>query len=476
MNPARNPSPSDLPPGSGPHLAHLAARVEELLGLRFTDRPEDLWRGLKDLARARQEAPEALLDRLASAPLGEAEVDRLAPHLTVGETYFFRDMETLGALRDPAFPELLRRGGPVRIWCAACSTGEEAYTVAMLAQEGSTPLPPDRLTLLGTDLNGAALRKARRGHYTRWSFRGVPRTWMERFFVPLPDGVHSVRPRYRQGVTFREDNLLDPGSPFPDGAKADVVLCRNVLIYFSEETIRRVLGRLAEVLSPQGWLLVAPAEAPQVQRFGFRPTRRPSVFRHPSFPEESGPEYGLAGSLGSALLPLSEPFGESAIWEEDCGTPWGSEDPPPAPETIPDPILEDPGSPRDPLDLARRRADEGRTDEALSLCAQALERDRTDPTPYYLLGVIRQERGEDREAAESFRRAVYLDPSFVAAHHALATLALRSSRPEGATRHLRNAQALLEALDPDQVVPETGGLTAGTLRDLIRSLNLRDLP
>ena len=88
----------------------------------------------------------------------------------------------------------------------------------------------------------------------------------------------------------------------------------------------------------------------------------------------------------------------------------------------------------------------------------------------------RQERGEDREAAESFRRAVYLDPSFVAAHHALATLALRSSRPEGATRHLRNAQALLEALDPDQVVPETGGLTAGTLRDLIRSLNLRDLP
>ena len=93
-----------------------------------------------------------------------------------------------------------------------------------------------------------------------------------------------------------------------------------------------------------------------------------------------------------------------------------------------------------------------------------MERDRTDPTPYYLSGVIHQERGATQEARNALRRAVYLDPSFVAAHHALASLA---PDRESEARHLRNARELLLALPEDEVVPESGGLTASALLELL---------
>ena len=437
-------------------LAILGNRVESAMGLRRGRRPEDLWRALRELARQEGEPLRELLSRLAASPLSREDTDRLAPHLTVGETYFFRDMETLGVLRDRVFPELTRRGGTVRIWCAGCSSGEEAYTVAMLAQE---VLPPERLEILGTDLNPRSLRKARKGHYTRWSFRGVPSPWVERFFTRLPEGVRSVKPRFRQGISFREGNLLDPASPFPDGRPADVILCRNVLIYFEEAAIRRVLSLFRQTLSPEGWLVVAPAEAPLVQGFGFHPLGRTSAFLHPSrrasgeTPRER--EYALEGFLPPPLpeeLPTALPFGP----EEDLFLPPS----PPQPAAPPVP----PSPEEDLLATARRKADAGLHEEALCLCSQAMERDRTDPTPYYLSGVIHQERGATQEARNALRRAVYLDPSFVAAHHALASLA---PDRESEARHLRNARELLLALPEDEVVPESGGLTASALLELL---------
>ena len=458
MTPVRPPSVVDE------DLDRLSLIVSERTGITFSEsdgqRRERMRRVVAELARESGEGGAQTLRRLLTTSR-EAVVDLLAPYVTIGETYFFRESRSLEIFRDRVVPLLSReRRGPLRIWCAGCSSGEEPYTLAMLLGDA---VPAGAVSLFGTDINARALEKARRARYTRWSLRGLDGGRTGRFFEGPDGGPYSVRPRYRSGVSFSLFNLVDPG-PFPWGeGTVDVVFCRNVLIYFDAATREGVLDLFHRALSPAGWLVVAPCEVSALLASRFCPRHFDGVTL-----------YCKEGD-SSPSLPPEEPFWGD-VWERPSDEEAEEGDPSDIPFLEGLALWEGPGDEGGPggaadgLEAVRRLADEGRLDEALALCLKG--DDRSDPARYYILAMIHQERGDVEAAQSALRRVLYLDPSFVAGHYGLGALALRRGRHDEARRHFRNAADLLTKMAPDAPVAESGGMTAAEFRSMMEASRL----
>lgn len=231
---------------------------------------------------------EDLLFRVKFHPEREAERERLVPHLTNNESYFCRERGTLAALRGEVLPALRERLGPtgeLRILSAACAAGEEVYTLAAVARETGL-FAPGRVRVTGIDLDPMALERARAGEYTEHAFRGVSPEFRERWFLRRGDDRWEVKPELRQGVDFRRANLVD-GAWWRPLAPQHVALCRNVLIYFGDDALRRAAGGLHCVLPPGGYLFLGHAETLRRVPTPLRVERRPGAIFYRR-PEEEG--------------------------------------------------------------------------------------------------------------------------------------------------------------------------------------------
>lgn len=250
-------------------LARVSGVIVDALGLHF---PEQRW---PDLQRGLTAAADEFgfsglaecVDWLTAAPLTPAQLQVLAAHLTIGETYFFRERNTFDVLRYQILPELIRsrrgRDQRLRIWSAACCTGEEAYSLAILLRQ----LLPDpnewQLKILATDVNGQFLRKAVAGSYREGAFREVGPGFKETYFRKTGEGSYVLIPEIREMVTFAHLNLVEDVYPSfaTDTNAMDVILCRNVLSYFPQEQVLSVADKLHRSVVEGGWLAVSPSEA-----------------------------------------------------------------------------------------------------------------------------------------------------------------------------------------------------------------------
>ena len=176
--------------------------------------------------------------------------------MTTNETFWFRDPAHYRILTECVLPNLTPNG--LRIWSAACSTGQEPYSLAMILADVKRGRAGGRCEIVGTDLSLSALTQAREARYCGMSAsRGLSDAQRQRFFVQEDDCI-EVRPEYKAGVSFREFNLLEP---FDTLGRFDAVFCRNVLIYFSAERKRDILERVARVLNPGGYLFLGSTES-----------------------------------------------------------------------------------------------------------------------------------------------------------------------------------------------------------------------
>jgi len=190
---------------------------------------------------------------------GEDELATIIDELTTNETYFFRERSQLRALVDEIIPtRLAQRGGPVNIWSAGCSSGEEPYTIAIMALEAGLR-PGIDLRIHASDISRRCLAKARAAEYRETSFRETPPELRARHFKER-DGRWLLSEDVRRHVLFTRVNLLEPAR-FGLLGVLDVVLCRNVIIYFDRETKRRVVESFAERLVPGGHLLLGHSES-----------------------------------------------------------------------------------------------------------------------------------------------------------------------------------------------------------------------
>lgn len=191
------------------------------------------------------------------------ELWHLAHRLTNNETYFFRETEPITAFYRAAVTDLdatVGSAGELRVLCAGCSSGEEAYTLAILAREDHCSLAGLNVEVHAFDVDSCRLRAAQHGVYGPSSLRAVDAVRLGSYFEPVDDTHHRLRPELRQGVCFFEANIVLPDS-YCRAIPYDVVFCRNVLIYFSEESIRRAVECFARVLRPGGLLFLGHSES-----------------------------------------------------------------------------------------------------------------------------------------------------------------------------------------------------------------------
>ena len=208
-------------------------------------------RRLDNYISARGHTVEGFARLLGGSP---QEVEGLKDFLTINVTEFFRDPAQFDVLRRKIIPELVARQPHLAVWSAGCSKGAEAYTLSMILSEAA---PSGGFSVLGTDIDERMLAVARNGGpYTEADLRALPRAFGSKYFTKAPDG-HYVKDQVRKGVTFRKHNLL--ADPYERGF--DLILCRNVVIYFTEEAKSHITRGFAQALRPDRFLFIGATEA-----------------------------------------------------------------------------------------------------------------------------------------------------------------------------------------------------------------------
>ncbi|MBA3049013.1 MAG: protein-glutamate O-methyltransferase CheR [Alphaproteobacteria bacterium] len=246
---------------TGPDYDHFCRLVRQRSGLVLT--PEKAYLVSSRLAPvARAEGLATVAELLAVLRIGASEtllqqaVDVMATH----ESYFFRDAAPFEQLAEAVLPPLIaarQAQRTLRIWCAACSSGQEPYSVAMILMEMGYRLAGWKLEILATDMSEPILRKASAGLYNDFEVnRGLSPERQARWFKQEPDGWR-VSPKLQQMVRFRPHNLLQGSAGL---GVFDVIFCRNVLIYFDIETKRQILDHVSRAMAADGSLLLGSAE------------------------------------------------------------------------------------------------------------------------------------------------------------------------------------------------------------------------
>ncbi len=188
---------------------------------------------------------------------GPEEWRRVMDAFSVQETYFWREFDQVKALVDAVVPEWFsRQDRPLRIWSAACATGEEPYSLAMALEEAGWGRHP--IEIHASDGSEAALARARAGVFRERSFRSLPPELRAKYFMPTPEG-DRLRPELASRVSFRWANLVDP-TGYADLGTLQVIFCRNVFIYFSNQSIAKVAGHFADRMSERGHLFIGASE------------------------------------------------------------------------------------------------------------------------------------------------------------------------------------------------------------------------
>ncbi|WP_312377290.1 CheR family methyltransferase [Pseudomonas oryzihabitans] len=403
----------------------LAPLVRARTGLAIAD--DMLGRAIRQRLRERQEGDaEAYMARILD---DEGEFADLLDLLVIPETWFFRDPQAIAHAARFAQERHARSGAPVRLLSLPCSTGEEPYTLAMALFD--TGLPAQAFQVTAVDINEPSLERARRGLYGRNSFRARDLGFRDRYFDAEGDRQRLAE-RVRNQVRFRQGNILQLGS-LRDGAPFDVVLCRNLLIYFDDQTQGRALSHLAALMHDDGLLCVGSSEMVSAMRHGFA---------------------SLGVAHASALVKRQAAAAEPARPHPPAAPPRRKaavRTPPPAPALparlrarstpVPAPVTPVARSAQ-PLEEAQRLADAGRGAEAEALLRDLLEADRSQAGAHFLLALILPD-ARAAEAERALRQALYLEPGHYPALCRLALICERAGRLDEAGR-LRERAARIQ--------------------------------
>ena len=410
------------------------------------------------------------------SPEGQREREMLTVQFTTGETYFFRDQGQFELLAKKILPDLIERRSAerrLRIWSAGCSSGEEAYSLAMLVDELSPQLAGWNVLILGTDIDSKAIARARKGSYGQWSFRALDAARKQRYFRERGD-EWKVDPRLRGMVTFRRGDLLREG--FPDAGSElhdmDLIVCRNVFIYLEPEAVARIAAKFADTLTEGGYLMTAHSEL-----FG----HSTGCLRTRVFPEsvvfqksaQPAPAAVFAPAPWQTTIPIQmTPIPTAAGLR--YALPDSDVQKKPAIEQRVVPAAPPPQPSAEDLEalmsLAWRDANRGARDAAQKTCRKATAIAAFDPRPYYLLAQLAQERGEVEETKALLRKVTYLDPSFVAAYLELGALYECEGDAEHARTMRQAARSELKKLPAQATLAIYGDSTAAEILRYVERL------
>jgi chemotaxis protein methyltransferase CheR len=464
------------------------------------------------------------------------ELQILAPAITTGESYFLRDRGQIDILEHQLLPELIQQKREavklgiclqptLKIWSAGCSTGEEVYTLATLLKQ----LLPDwqswNIKILGTDLNPEAIERARRGIYKRWSFRQTPPEFRAQYFREHDEGW-EVDYSLRRFTLFQPMNLLQPGNwaENPHLQGMDLILCRNVFIYFQHDAIARVLKQFHTVLNPSGYLITGHSELQGQDMGGFKTLVLPEsvIYRRITGGSESLPSTPIRlqntlspgrsahPTLSSNNLDISrlvhKDFRTRSLQKEKTTSPVQSTHPAPiksvkveyrshfqrgesleeglvqiyhflqqgrytAMLTAIERLLEQAPDHSELYYLqAQAYANQGYLDQAITACEQAFCLNADCLDSLYLLAQIAEEQNDLKRAKTLLRKILYLDSTAVAAYIDLGTLYVNEGEIDRAQKMFQTAWDILRSLPVEQTLHYRGAVSVRSLQNHVKSL------
>ncbi|MCK9203562.1 MAG: hypothetical protein M0P58_03875 [Bacteroidales bacterium] len=481
-------------------LQSISLKVADHFGLSYRpDRLSDLKRGLLLTARdfSIGETTGEIERWIQGLSWTREELDILSSHLTVGETYFFREKPWLDVFKDQLIPEIIkkRKGGHpfIRIWSAGCCTGEEPYSLAILLREAIPDIGKWDITLLATDINRNFLAKAQKGTYHAWSFRETSQAMKNRYFSSR-DSAWEIDREIKKMVTFAPLNLA--ADPYPQKVNntldMDIIFCRNVLMYFVPDQIRMVVNRFHQSLVENGWLITGAVEMNDdyfrefsSEKFGpctaYHKTsgklQRPSIAdltskkKYPPALQQVVPEKEIKPIRQKIKLPAKPilpdnpgPSTEATIEDlfnkgqyKQCAL-------------LCESLVGGPPDLKILETLVRSKANLGLLDEALGLAGKLILHAQVNEECYYLYANILLEKLEITKAEQSVKKALFLNPHHLLSHFLMGNISMQLDKKQVALKHFRNVLELLGQYKEDEIIPGSDGLTAGRIRDIVTSL------
>lgn len=440
--------------------------------------------------------PETYLRMLAESPEYSPVLEHLIAGVTVGETYFFRDKRQVKLLEEKILPSLIERKRrqhdmTLRIWSAGSATGEEIYTIGIMLCELLPDIGKWKLQLLGTDINTTALKKALVGHYHEWSMRTISDQHKNQYFTHVKN-TYIITETIRRLVNFSYLNLNDDTYPsFFNGTNAqDLIICRNVLIYFDEEHGLHLMKRLCACLVDDGYLLLGASDPVNIKGTDLL-FHNGALFTRANNPliklkEEVEPEKPAkhivtkpktteikkkipVNITGLPILVTRSPAAEQinilslineARWQEAMQA-----------------IDKYQSSDKKNVFILNAKAtvlaNLGKLDDAVKVCHLSLSVDSTNTQSHFILAMALLELNLLHDAESELRKVIFLDQKFVEAHYQLGLLLLRTKKHAIGVKCLRNALKIAKAEDQSRLVSGFAGLNYGKLTVILeRELEL----
>ncbi|MGL4621704.1 MAG: CheR family methyltransferase [Chroococcidiopsis sp.] len=435
----------------------------------------------------------------------EREWQELLGLLTVGETYFFRDQGHFKLLKHQILPELieskreaclnsLTQKPSLKIWSAGCSSGQEPYSIAILVKELIPDLSDWEVFIFGTDINLEAIEKAQRGIYEPWSFRQVDPQIQKHYFQQRKLGW-ELDPRIRRMVKFRCSNLLQdsfPSSTF-NIHDMDIIICRNVFIYFSVDAIATVIEKFYQTLRPYGYLIVGHTElsGQNLNKFQVKAFTESIVYQRQNTSTEAKNipnsasiqslneqveitetlrksipcqpiEFKLSHTkndvlkskpiLQRSLVALPAIVSQSISDLATAETLFQAGEYSRAIQAAQILIQQYPKSFKAYYLIAQSWANLGDYERATHYCQQAAKLDNLSEQPYYLLARIAEEQGDLEQAKTLLKKIIYLAPESIAAYLELGSLYEKAGDRQRANKMLATALELLKKLSPTSAI------------------------
>jgi chemotaxis protein methyltransferase CheR len=470
-------------------ISQFTHLIRERLGIIIhSHQKNDLIKVIENACKKFDLTPEEYFKELNEVPDHSPFIEHLATSITVGETYFFRDSNQMKLLQEFVLPELIKRKRKdenhlLRIWSAGSSSGEEIYTLAMFLCDMLPDINAWNLKLLGTDINTNALKKAIEGIYSDWSMRSTPERYKQRYFTTQNQN-YIISKHIRDMVSFQYLNLNNDTFPsiLNDTNAQDLILCRNVLIYFDRERGIHLMKKLSACLVPDGYLILGASDP-------IYTTDTHLIFNYKQgalFTRTTEKEIELKKVVLSPTI-KSVSKNDKAIKKLQ-----------PKPLTqskIKTPTIEDQKNIISQLlsesrwqetlniiasyheDIAKSAfilcaeatalANLGKLNEAIHACYQSLKLDSTNITAHFTLAMVLTELNHIKEAEVELRKTLFLDHQFVMGHFQLGLLLLKNRQHELGIKCLRNALTIAKTNDPNQLVSGFNKIVYGHLAEIL---------
>lgn len=449
------------------------------------------------------------IEWLLNKTLDKSQVEKLASFITIGETYFLREKKALDYLEHEYLPRLIKeRKGKhqyIKIWSAGCSSGEEAYSVAIMLKRLIPNLQEWDITLMATDINPKFLEKAKKGEYTEWSFRGIGDSFKRIYFDRYGKEKYIIKKEIREMVDFSFLNLIDCDfcSQENNINMFDIILCRNVMIYFSKEGIRKVTSKFYDSLKKGGVLILSAVESSHLicpkffksLKDGFTVYKKysPDEKRENSIIEANyrqkyksiiiqsninntqnkkvnyrSNKTALGRNLGKLQKSKSGNNEKKSLRSEfdELLMQYNAGFIDKVDKRI-NSLLDNNKDFRFYLLLSKIKADKMMLSEAEKLCVKAIEMNKVNPDSYYLLANILIEQNREQEAIDSLNKSLFLDPNYVLSYFMLGNIYKEMGNNEDSKRHFNNAKKSLSNLDSNERLIDFEDISVGKLSSTI---------